>query len=185
MIYRFKFVSDEVSNFSRVIDIDAGATFADLRKAILESVGYSAENLDSFFICDEEWNPGLEIALEDMGFSSSDEDVYLMDDTVIEDMIDEEGQKLIFMYDNLGQRAFFMELRSATPGKRLDSPTCVRSEGEAPKQIASFDEVEEKTEAALAKNKARQEEEDFGTDLYGDDDYDIEDIAGLDDFDFH
>lgn len=184
MVYRFKLVSDEVSNFSRVIDIDAGAKFEDLRKAILDSVGYTAENLDSFFICDDEWNPGLEIALEDLGFSSSDQDVYLMDETVIEDMIDEEGQKLIFMFDNLGQRAFFMELRAATPGKHIAAAECVRSEGTAPKQIASFDEVEEKTEQALARSKSKADE-DFDADFYGDSDYDIEDIAGYDDFDFN
>ena len=48
MVYRFKLVSDEVSNFSREIEIDSENTFLQLRNSILESVGYTKDELDSF-----------------------------------------------------------------------------------------------------------------------------------------
>ena len=48
MVYRFKLVSDEVDNFSREIEIDSEASFLQLRNAILDSVGYSKDELDSF-----------------------------------------------------------------------------------------------------------------------------------------
>ena len=43
MVYRFKLVSDEVSNFSREIEIDSENTFLQLRNAILESVDYTKD----------------------------------------------------------------------------------------------------------------------------------------------
>ena len=53
MIYKFRIVSDEVDNFKREIAIDADDTFLRLRNAILDSVGYTKDQMDSFFICDE------------------------------------------------------------------------------------------------------------------------------------
>ena len=80
MIYKFKLVSDEVNNFSREIEIDSTSTFLQLRNAILDSVDYSKEEFDTFFLCDEEWDRHEEIAIEDYG-SASDEDVWVMEDT--------------------------------------------------------------------------------------------------------
>ncbi len=40
MIFNFRIVSDEVDNFRREIQIDADATFLDLKNAICESVAY-------------------------------------------------------------------------------------------------------------------------------------------------
>ena len=56
MIYRFVIVSDEAENFKLQIAIDSTATFMQLRNIILDSAGYSKEQMDSFYICDEEWN---------------------------------------------------------------------------------------------------------------------------------
>ena len=63
MVYKFKLVSDEVSNFSREIEIDASASFLQLRNAILDSVDYSKDDIDSFFLCDEEWQRQEEMTL--------------------------------------------------------------------------------------------------------------------------
>ena len=61
MVYRFKLVSDEADNFSREIEIDSEASFLQLRNAILDSVGYSKDELDSFFLCDDDWQKEEEI----------------------------------------------------------------------------------------------------------------------------
>lgn len=50
MVYRFKLVSDEASNFAREIEIDAESSFLLLRNAILDSVGYTKDDMDSFFL---------------------------------------------------------------------------------------------------------------------------------------
>lgn len=55
MIYRFTLISDESDDFVREIQIDPEATFYDFHKAILQSVGYTDDQMTSFFICDEDW----------------------------------------------------------------------------------------------------------------------------------
>ena len=54
MIYRFTIISDEVDDFVREIQIDPEATFLDFHEAILKSVGYTNDQMTSFFICDDE-----------------------------------------------------------------------------------------------------------------------------------
>jgi hypothetical protein len=71
MIFNFRIVTDEVDNFRREIQIDADATFLDLRNAIFDSVGYNKAQLCSFFLCDDSWEKEREITLEDMGFDAS------------------------------------------------------------------------------------------------------------------
>ena len=55
MIYRFTLISDESDDFVREIQIAPEATFYDFHKAILQSVGYTDDQMTSFFICDEDW----------------------------------------------------------------------------------------------------------------------------------
>ena len=58
MIFNFRMVSDEVDNFRREINIDADATFLDLRNAICDSVSYDKNQMSSFFLCDNNWEKG-------------------------------------------------------------------------------------------------------------------------------
>ncbi|MBD5269577.1 MAG: hypothetical protein HDS43_03030 [Bacteroides sp.] len=176
MIYRFKMVSDEVENFSREYTIDADNTFLDLRNAILDSVGYSKDNIDSFFICERDWSRHEEITLEDMG-SSSDMDTYLMKETPLSDLVEDEGQRLMFVFDYLTDRGFFLELKETIPGEYQDEPKCVRKSGNAPAQSVDLDEFEQKLDAAAVVTG------DLGTDIFGDDFgddlYNDDDLSGL------
>lgn len=173
MVYNFRLVSDEVDNFKREIKIDADATFLDLRNAICDSVNYDKSQMNSFFLCDDGWEKGKEITLEDMG-SDSSEDVYLMDECVLSDYIDEEGQRLIFVFDYMTDRAFFMELKETQPGKSLMDPVCTVSMGNPPQQFVDLDDFESKIDAKAASQTASQEiDEDFyGSDEYNEDEFD-------------
>lgn len=142
MVYRFKLVSDEVSNFSREIEIDSENTFLQLRNTILESVGYSKDEIDSFFLCNEDWEKQEEITLEDMGDHNSDRDVWLMQDTSVGDLIEDEGQRLFFEYDYFGERGFFMELKEILPMRHLLEPMCSLKLGKAPEQFVVVEDVE-------------------------------------------
>lgn len=174
MVYRFKLVSDEVSNFSREFEIDSSATFLQLRNAILDSVDYSKEDFDSFFLCDDDWQKHEEITLEDMG-SSSDQDIWVMGDTPLSELIEEDGQKLIFVFDYMTERSFFMEMKESFPGRTLSDPICVLKRGKAPKQNIDLDEFESKIDQnALAQLPP---EEDLDLDIYDENQYNEEDIA--------
>lgn len=95
MIYRFILVSDEVDDFRRDIKIDSEATFFELHEVILGSVGYSKDQITSFFICEDDWTKKVEITLIDME-SSSEEDLYVMDSCHLSELLDEEKQKWVY-----------------------------------------------------------------------------------------
>lgn len=181
MVYRFKLVSDEAANFSREIEIDSDSTFLQLRNAILDSVGFSKDEMNSFFLCDEDWQKRDEVTLVDMG-SSSDRDIWLMDETPLGELVEDEGQKMIFVFDYLTERAFFMELREIIPGRSLSEPVCTVKRGNAPKQSVDMDEFDKQIDALAMKQAADVLDEDFYSDEGG---YNPEDIEGLDDFNFN
>lgn len=142
MIFNFRLVSNDVDNFKREIKIDAEATFLDLKNAIIESVQYENDEMCSFFLCDSSWEKEKEITLEDMG-ADNDEDIFLMDECVLNDYIDDEGQKLMFVFDYMTDRAFFLEMKEMITGKNLKDPICTLSLGTPPPQhveLKPFDE---------------------------------------------
>lgn len=175
MVYKFLILSDEVDNFAREISIDSEATFLDLQNAILDSVNYTKDQMTSFFLCDDDWEKRTEITLIEMD-SSPEYDSWVMDDTRLSELIEEEKQKLLFVFDYMTERSFFMELRSIELGKDLDKAICTRSEGVPPAQTESFDDFST-INAAVAN--------DFTADLYGDDEFDPSELDedGFSDFD--
>ena len=148
MVFRFLILSDEVDDFKREIKIDSEATFLDLYNAIMDSVGYTKDQMCSFFICDDDWSKNTEITLVEMD-TSSEVDNYIMEDTRLEELLEDEHQKLLFVF----------------PGKDLDKAVCSKSIGEAPVQIMSFDEMDAKTGNT-----------EIGEDFYGDSEYDIDEL---------
>mgnify|MGYP000730079361 FL=1 len=174
MIYTFRIVSDEVDNFKREIQIDADATFLDLRNAICNSVGYDKTQFSSFFLCDEGWERGQEISLEDMG-SDSSEDVYLMEDTPLIDFIEDDGQRLVWVFDYMTDRSFFLEMKKSVPG-------CSIAMGEAPAQFVDLDDFDAKIDAKAAQVAATDLDDDFyGSTEYNEDEFDS---AGFDEMNF-
>ena len=180
MVYKFRLLSDEVEDFRRDIEIDSDATLLDHHKAILESVDYPDDQMTSFFICNNNWIKEAEITREDMG-SVSEEDSNVMEETVIGDLIEEEKQKLMYVFDPLADRVFYMELSKIEFGKSADKATCVKSSGEAPAQTLNFDELMSKSPVVSASDDI--DEDFYGSDGYNDDDIDEEgfDIGGLSD----
>lgn len=179
MIFNFRIVSDEVDNFKREIQIDADASFLDFRNAICESVGYDKGQFSSFFLCDDGWERNREICLEDMG-SDSSEDVYLMEDTPLSDFIEDDGQRLEWVFDYLTDRSFFIEMNNSIPGKNLKDPLCTVSMGKAPSQTVDMDEFDAKMDAKAA--QAAASATDLDDDFYGSTEFNEDefDAAGFD-----
>ena len=175
MVFRFLLLSDEVDDFKREIQIDSEATFLDLHNAILDSVGYTKDQMASFFICEDDWSKKTEVTLVEMD-TSSDVDNYIMEDTHLDELLEEEHQKLLYVFDYMTERAFFMELREIITNKNLQEAVCTKSRGEAPVQIMPIDEFDSKMNSST----------DIGEDFYGDSKYDMDELdrngfEGLDD----
>jgi len=164
MVYRFTIISDEVDDFIREIQIDPEATFYDFHKSILESVGYADDQMTSFFICDDDWEKEKEITLEAMDFNP-EMDSWVMKDTPLSELIEDEKQKLLYVFDYLTDRCFFIELSEIITGKEIATPTVTRKEGDAPKQSIDFEEIATGTTSI-----------DIDETFYGDQDFDIDDF---------
>lgn len=175
MVYKFRILSDEVDNFTREIAIDSEDTFLDLHNAILDSVGYTKDQMTSFFLCNDEWEKGTEITLIEMD-SSPETDNWIMESTKLSELIEEEDQKLLYVFDYLTERAFFMEIFQIVPNKNLTAAKCILSEGDAPQQTTEFEDTALDTAGKL----------NIDEDFYGDQDFDMDELdvdgfTGLDD----
>ncbi len=173
MVYRFTIISDEVDDFMREIKIDSDAKFLELHKLILESCGYADDQLTSFTLCENGWEKGQEVTLQEMD-TDSDEDSFVMADTCLSDLVEDEKQHLLYTFDPLADRCFFIELSEIITGKVLKTGVVSRSMGDAPAQTIDFDEM-------FAKNPVVTTFDEDDDDLYGSDisDEDI-DLEGLD-----
>ena len=164
MIYKFRIVSDEVDNFKREICIDSDASFLELHDAILDSVGFSKDQMTSFFICDDDWEKEKEITLEEMD-DNPEMDSWVMKDTTLSELIEDEKQKLLYVFDYMTERCFFIELSEIITGKDMQGAKCTKKSGEAPKQIMDFEEMTASTGSL-----------DLDENFYGDQDFDLEDF---------
>ena len=166
MIYKFLLLSDESENFSLEVKIDPESTFLQLNDTIIDALKYSKDQLTSFFICEDNWEKKTEITLIEMD-SSSDEDVWTMENTKINEFVEDEHQRLLFVYDMMGDRSFFMELREIIPNKDLEEAVCTKSRGDAPVQIMPLDEFDNKLNASSS---------DLDADFYGDSEYNLDEL---------
>lgn len=184
MIYRFVIISDEVDDFRRDIKLNADATFLDFHKAIIDSVSYDSSQITSFTICDEDWNKSKEVSMIDES-RSMEEDVYLMKDTTLDEFLTEERQKLMYHFDMLGDRAFFIELREIIYGESIEKPEVVRSKGNPPRQESDIEEL--LAAPVIAPPAGKSSAGSYSDDGFNDDDFYNEDfeLDSLDSLDEH
>jgi hypothetical protein len=164
MIYRFLLLSDEIDNFKREIQINSQSTFYDFHKAIIAATGYDEKQLYTFFICRDNWDKQTEVTQIEMD-TSSEEDSYTMENTALEDLLEEEHQKILYVFDQLSDRMFFIELNEIITGKNIDKPVCTKSEGNPPVQFIDY-------ETAIKDTRLDLDEDFYGEDEYDDDDLD-------------
>ena len=141
MIYRFVIISREVKDFRRDLRISGSSTFLQLHSALMEALGYDPKEPSLFRITDNRWNPTQDVYLYDMGSFDSDEDVFLMKDTYLDQFLDAAGQRLLLTFDLLGDRSFYIELREITLGADLEAPEISRSEGHPPAQTTAIEDL--------------------------------------------
>ncbi len=175
MVFKFLLLSDEVDNFKREITIDSEASFLDLNNAILDAVEFTKDQMTSFFLCEDDWSKTTEITLVEMD-TSSEEDNYVMEDTVLSDLLEDEKQKLLFVFDYFTERAFFMELSEIITGKNQAKAVCSLSTGNPPAQIMAFDD----TDFISTSSDSTLDENFFGDEDFDMDEIDREGFEGLD-----
>jgi hypothetical protein len=131
--------------------------------------------MSSFFLCDRNWEKEKEITFEDMG-ADDDQDVWLMDESVLADFIEDEGQKLLYVFDYITERMFFIEMTELMTGRSLKDPLCTLSLGTPPPETIDIDEFDAKVDAkhAAATASTDLDEDFYGADSYNDDEFDTQ-----------
>jgi len=167
MVYRFRVIldndSDDDDDVFRDLEIFETDTFEDLHNIIAQSFGFDGTEMASFYISDDTWNQGDEISLFDM--SEGDNEVKLMNETVIKNIVHEAQTKLIYVYDFMSLWTFYVELAEIVETTdSVDYPNLMYVHGQIP------DTAPEKTFEA-------EESDDFNE---FEDDVDIDDYDNLD-----
>ena len=178
MLYRIKFISEEVDGFFRELLIESDGTFLDLNEAVLAACNYSDDQMTSFYVCDNEWERGVQITREDVSDpDNEEEDVFLMERTPLSEFINEEGQRLEYVFDPFSCRSFFLQVKEIITGRHLEAAELVREGGEPPVQLEM--PVEEPVAPKGKKAKADEnyiddEELFFGDKSFNSEDFDPE-----------
>ena len=132
MIYRFRAILDHENkeDIFRDIEIRKTDTFEDLHNVLTQSFGFDGSEMASFYVSNDEWHQGQEIALFDMG---QNEDIRMMNETIIEDLLDEDNTKLIYIYDFLNMWTFLVELGEIVEeAQGTDYPNLLFVHGQVP-----------------------------------------------------
>ena len=134
MTLKLTLFSQEKEDFVREILIDSDAKFFELHKLILDDCNYDEHQKQCFLICDDDWRVKQRISLHDSEEMGYDQDLNLMSDTSISDFLEEEGQRLAYVFDPEGKRFFLMELTENVFGRTEKKPVVNRRHGQPPLQ---------------------------------------------------
>lgn len=145
MIFKFQIVSQESQNFLLEVALDEKHSFFDFHSIIQKSVGFESHQLASFFVSDKRWKKLVEISMLDLGINGAA--FFIMQKTKLSDLLQEEGQKLIYTFDFLNDRSFLIELTGIIMEKNLNEPLVTLKLGDAPVQVLGEEvSVDEQTE---------------------------------------
>jgi hypothetical protein len=171
---KFRVLLDSVNNEEvfRDILIDENDHFESFYRTIVESFGFSGDQLASFYMSNDSWDKGEEIGLLDMNYNpeTEEESILQMADTKIKSKVEVQDQKIILVYDFLKMWIFLIELQDVLPQK-LKKPEVMLSIGIAPNENDKSDEFL----MELDENQTDFEEDD---DYFNEfDDFDEEDLS--------
>ena len=168
MTLKLTLFSQEKEDFVREIFIDSDAKFSELHQLILADCSYDEHLKQCFLICDEDWRVKQRICLQDNKEMGYDQDLNLMSDTSIGDFLEDEGQRLAYVFDPEGKRFFLMELTENVFGRTERRAIVNRRHGLPPMQSL----VDEERQTAEQTENPEEIEESF----YGDEGYEEEEL---------
>lgn len=140
MVFNFKIYSQESKDFNLEIKIDENNSFFEFHKAIQKILGYESHQLASFFVSDVTWRKQKEISMLDMGLNGVA--YFIMQKTKLADLINSKAQKLIYTFDFLNDRSFFIELTGIIMEENLNEPLVTLKQGFAPVQLLDDDIID-------------------------------------------
>ena len=132
MVYKIRVILNIEEDTIRDIAIDASSSLEDLHNMITNSFDFSGDEMASFYRSDKTWVQGEEFPLFDM--SDGHEKKVQMSEIRIDQLLLNESDKMIYVYDFFNMWSFFVELISADFNhKKATLPHLLFSLGLVPK----------------------------------------------------
>ena len=143
MVYKIRLILDTEENVLRDIVISYNDTLEDLHNAITNAFGFYGTEMASFYLTDDKWNQGDEIPLFDMSESNNS---MSMQRFKIKEVLTEDNDKLIYVYDFLALWSFYVELISIEEDENLiELPSLLLSVGVVPNEAPEKEFISEES----------------------------------------
>lgn len=143
-VYRFRIVFEDHEDVVREIDILGKQTYEEFHRAIQEAIAFDNSKDASFFMSDDYWRKGQELALNPPPRDDDDDDlpphkrkkeVRHMSKSKIAEYIEDPHQKMVYVFDPAVKWTLMIELSKIVPlDAKANYPKTTKSEGIAPKQ---------------------------------------------------
>lgn len=171
LIFRFRMLSDENDNFVRDYEVRYDMTLLEFHNFLLETLEYEP-CMASFFTADKLWEKQREFTLMDMGDGETGGASEKMEDVCLGQIIHNQRDRLIYLFDMFGDRAYYLELTGAFKEEEGDGvfPREIFARAEVPDQYDPSKNVIEESEEQSAFDEMMSDFNEFE----GDDNYDDE-----------
>jgi len=110
MVYKIRVILNIEEDTIRDIAIDSSSSLEDLHNMITNSFDFAGDEMASFYRSDETWVQGEEFPLFDM--SDGHEKKIPMSDIKVDQLLLNENDKMIYVYDFFNMWSFYVELIS-------------------------------------------------------------------------
>ncbi len=171
MVYKFRVILDTEEDIFRDIAILEEDTLEDFHNAIVNAFGFDGMEAASFYLCDDQWQQAdQEISLFDMG---EDDSSLAMASTMINQVLDKDQTKIIYVYDFMSMWTFFVELGAIEDHEpSLTYPSVLFSHGELPDSMPTKNFTSESMDSDLEDDFDSEDFDIFdGDDSFEDFDY--------------
>ncbi|MCR5821224.1 MAG: hypothetical protein K6F94_09835 [Bacteroidaceae bacterium] len=177
MLLSFTVASKEIEDFVLKLQIDGDDTFADLNRLIRKSCWPDAEITRPaiIYVCDSHWHP--EHIIPEEGDYEHDS----MADICLSDLLEDEGQRLIYDFDHEANRHMIMEVSKILYGQNVSEGRCLQRIGEPPALVedeepSALDSLLSQLNASAlgALNEEEDDEREEESDGFNDDELDLE-----------
>ena len=164
MIYKIRLILDTEENVLRDIVISYNDTLEDLHNAITNAFGFYGTEMASFYLTDDKWNQGDEIPLFDMSESNNS---MSMQTFKIKEVLTEDNDKLIYVYDFLALWSFYVELISIEEDENLiELPSLLLSVGVVPNEAPEKEFISEESNSNSEEYERFENFDDFDFDNF-------------------
>ncbi|HUS85870.1 MAG TPA: hypothetical protein VMW76_01420 [Bacteroidales bacterium] len=168
MIYKFVVISGEDENFVREFELHEENSLMDFHNILQDELEYDKSQMATFFTTSTRWEKEEEFTLFDMGSNTT-----VMEDVIIDDVVIEKNQKLLYIFDLFNERALFIECTGTTDEvDDREYPVCTRSHGMPPQQVV----------LSGFSTRNYQESDYLEDDLINDGEPDLSDFDNIEDF---